>query len=115
MKKFSECNDREKKAWKNIKNAAADYIFGLQNGCFDNEADSIEYHNYKEGLENYNELVNVVYNEALTTIYTGGGGCFFGEGAERFLLDIRFCGKEFLMEVTEHFVKKYQAEALAEI
>lgn len=115
MKKFSECTPREKKAWKNIKNAAADYIFGLENGCFDNAVDSIEYRNYKEGLEDYDGLVKVVYSEALTTIYGEGGGCFFGSGAEAFLKDIRFCGKDFLMEVTEHFVKKYQAEALAEI
>lgn len=114
MKKYAECNAREKKAWKNIKNAAADYIFGLMNGCFDNDKNSISYRNYKEGLEDYNGLVEIVYNEALTNIYFEGG-CYFGDGAEAFLKDIRFCGKEFLMEVTEHFVKKYQAEALAGI
>lgn len=114
MKKFNECTIREKKAWKNIKNAAADYIFGLMNGCFDNDVDSEAYRNYKEGLEDYDSMVNVVYHEALTSVYDEGS-VFFGEGAESFLKDIRFCGKEFLMEVTKHFVKKYQKEALAEI
>ena len=112
--KYSECNAREKKAWTNIKNAASDYIFGLVNGCYDNDEGSEEYNNYKAALENLDMLISTVYDEALSTIYTGGS-CFFGPDAERFLKDIRFCGKDFLMKVTTHYCKKYQAEALADI
>lgn len=114
MKKFNECNACEKKAWKNIKNAAADYIFGMQNGCFDNEVGSQAYNDYKKELEDLETLINVVYHEAITSVYNEGS-IYFGKGAESAIRDIRFCGKEFLLEVTEHFCRKYQAEALAEI
>lgn len=113
--KFSECNARQKKAWINIKNAASDYIFGLVNGCLDNSPDSEEYNDYRQGLEDLNDIIETVYNEAITTIYTGGGGCFSGKGAESQLKDIRFCGKEFLMRVTTYYCKKFQQEALDEI
>lgn len=113
--KYSECNARQKKAWQNIKNAASDYIFGLVNGCLDSPKDSQDYQDYKQALDNIEELIEAVYHEAITTIYTGGGGCCFGEGAEKRLKDIRFCGKEFLMKVTTHYCKKYQQEALEQI
>ena len=112
--KYSECNARQKKAWRNIKNAASDYIFGLMNGCFDSDAEGQQYNDYKNALEDLDGLIATVYSEATHTIYTGGG-CMFGAGAESYLKDIRFCGKEFLMKVTTHYCKKYQQEALAEI
>ena len=96
--KYAECNERQKKAWKNIKHAASDYIFGLLNGCFDNDEGSDEYKDYKAALDDLDGLITAVYNESLTTVYTYGG-CAFGPDAESYLKDIRFCGKEFLMKV----------------
>lgn len=113
--KYSECNEKQKKAWRNIKNAASDYIFGLANGCFDSDPHSSEYANYRAALENLDGLIDAVYGEAITTVYAGGGACCFGAAAESYLRDIRFCGKEFLMKVTAHYCKKYQAEALGDI
>lgn len=109
--KYSECNAREQKAWKNIDRAASWHIFGLLNGCLD-DAESFE--DYKAALEDLNGLVDVVYNEAITNIYTGCG-LYFGKDAESIMKDIRFCGKDFLMKVATYYCKKYQAEALAEI
>lgn len=112
--KYAECNERQKKAWKNIKHAASDYIFGLVNGCFDNDEDSVAYKDYKATLDNLDGLIEAVYKEGTTTIYTGGG-VFFGASAESYLKDIRFCGKEFLMSVATYYCKKYQQEALADL
>ncbi len=111
MIKFSECDLRQKKAFNNFKWAAIDYIFGLQNGCFDNEKDSIEYQNYYSELQDLQGLINIVYNEAITSIYSEGfsGG---GKAAESYLKDIRFCGKKFLMELATQFCEQFQKEAL---
>lgn len=113
--KYVECNYRQKKAWKNIKHAASDYIFGLLNGCLDSDKNSDEYKDYKAALDDLDGLVETVYKEGTTTIYTYGGGCLFGDEVENYLKDIRFCGKEFLMKVATHYCKKYQQEALAEL
>lgn len=111
---YAECNERQKKAWKNIKHAASDYIFGLLNGCFDNDEGSEAYQDYKAALDNLEGLIEAVYKEGTTSIYTSGG-CSFGPGAESYLKDIRFCGKDFLMKVTTHYCKKYQREALEDL
>lgn len=112
--RYADCNARQKKAWKNIKHAASDYIFGLVNGCLDSDESSEDYRDYKQALENLDGLIDAVYHEAITTVYTGSG-CCFGAGAESYLKDVRFCGKDFLMRVVTHYCKKYQQEALAEI
>lgn len=112
MIKFNECNQRQKKAFNNFKWAAIDYIFGLQNGCFDSEKGSAEYQNYYMELQDLTSLIDTVYKAAINSIYSEGfsGG---GKAAETFLKDIRFCGKEFLMQLAKQFCMKYQKEALA--
>lgn len=112
MKDLEEMDRKELKAYRNIQNAAGDYIYSLENGCFDNPKDSQEYKDYFEQLNNFDSLVNIVYAESINTVYEEG--CAFGgAGAKAYLKDIRFCGKEFLTE-TEHFVSKYQAEVLSD-
>lgn len=113
--KYADCTTRQKRAWTNIKNTANYYFGGLINTCLDNMPGDEDYDIAKNELMNLDELISTVYNEAITTIYSGGGSCQFGQGAERMLKDIRFCGKEFLMKVTTFYCKKYQAEALAEL
>lgn len=112
--KFSEMNAKQKKATMNIKYAASDIIFGLMNGCFDNEEDSQQYKDYYNELTDTNGLINTVYYEGTTNIY-GDCYCSFGKDAQKAIKDIRFCGKDFLMMIVKHYVKKYQAEALANI
>ena len=114
MKAFEKMNLKERKAYKNIKNAAIDYIYGLQNGCFDS-SDTEEYNNYYNQLNDYEALVDIVYKEAISAVYTGDGAVFGGKAANAYIKDIRFCGKDFLMEVTKYFCLKYQQEALADL
>lgn len=115
MKEYKEMNAKERKAHENIKNAAADYIYSLENGCFDSEKGSEEYNNYYEQLNDLEALVSVVYTEAISSVYTDDGAAFGGAAAKAYIKDIRFCGKEFLMEVTRHFCKQYQSEVLADL
>lgn len=114
MIKFNECDQRQKKAFNNFKWAAIDYIFGLQNGCFDSEKGSTEYQDYYSELQDLPSLIDTVYREAISSIYNEGfsGG---GKAAETFLKDIRFCGKEFLMQLATQFCTKYQKEALEDL
>lgn len=114
MKDFKEMNAKERKAYKNIKNAAIDYIYGLENGCFDSDKGSEEYNDYFEQLNNLEALVQMVYTEGTSAVYEEG----FSAGnawAKSYIKDIRFCGKEFLMEVTRYFCTMFQAEVLADL
>ncbi len=112
--KFSECNMRQKKAWRNIKYAAIDLIFGLENGCTDNPVDSEAYRDYLKDLRNLEALKATVYHESITSIYDEGF-VGFGAGAESYLKDIRFCGKEFLMKLVTKYCTKFQTEALSNL
>lgn len=114
MIKYSECDLRQKKAYKNIKNAAADYIFGLQNGCFDHDKNSQEYRDYFNELNNLPKLIEKVYAEAISAVYDGDS-IMFGRAAEAYIRDVRFCGKDFLMKVVTQFCEKYQKEALSDL
>lgn len=115
MKSYNEMNLKERKAYNNIENAAIDYIFGLENGCFDSQKGSEEYNNYYEQISDLETLIPIVYGEAINAIYTDDGAVLGGRTAKQQIKDIRFCGKEFLMEVTTYFCKKYQAEVLEDL
>lgn len=97
MTKYAEMNERQKKAYKNIKYAAYDIIGGLENTMEDNSEDSEEYIRAKNTLEDHEGLVNLIYLEA-TTNYYEPGFCGFSTMYQKFMKDIRFCGKEWLME-----------------
>lgn len=114
LKDFKDMNAKERKAYKNIDNAAIDHIYGLENGCFDTDKGSEEYNGYYEQLNDLEGLIEYVYNEAISAVYEKG--CTYGgAAAQAYIKDIRFCGKEFLMEVTRYFCEKYQAEVLADL
>ncbi len=115
MKRFEEMSAKERKAYNNIKNAAADYIYSLENGCFDSGEGSEEYNDYYKQLTNLESLIDVVYGEAISSVYTDDGAACGGAAAKAYIKDIRFCGKEFLLEVTRYFCEKYQAEVLADL
>lgn len=103
--KYSECNERQKKAFRNIKFAADWIIGGLENTLLDEPEDSEEYKSAKAQLDDHEALVDEIYNAAITDIYEEGSVAF-GGNAERTLRDIRFCGKEWLMERVEARVRK---------
>jgi len=112
--KYSECTMRQKKAWRNVKYAAGDYIGGLENGCLDSPKDSSDYRDYLSALRDLEGLIETVYDAAITNVYDEGS-CCFGKDAELFIKDIRFCGKDFIMRVVSHYCTKFQAEALSAI
>lgn len=112
--KYGECNARQKKAWKNIKYAATSIIFETMNGCLDSAPGDEYYDSCLATLKDLEGLKTTVYEAATSCIY-GEGYCHFGPGAESFLRDIRFCGKEFLMDIVTKYCVKYQAEALDEL
>ncbi len=103
--KISEMNAQQKKAFYNIRNAADYLIGGLENTMMDYPEDSEEYREAKATLEDHAFLVNQIYDLALTEIFTEGAN-IFGGAAEAYLKDIRFCGKDWLMERVEKQVTK---------
>lgn len=103
--KFNEMNARQKKAFKNIKYADYDLIGGLENGTLDNAEGSQAYSDYMAALNNHEYLVNEIYHMATTDIYDEGS-VRSGPGAVSYMKDIRFCGKDWLMEQVEARVKK---------
>ena len=103
--KFSELNVREKKAYKNIKYACDDLIGGLVNTMQDFDKDSKEFKSAQKMLCNHDDLVDELYYMATTNVYDVGM-CAFGESAKRYIKDIRFCGKEWLMEMCDKRIKK---------
>lgn len=103
--RLADCNARQKKAYTNIFHAANWLIGGLENAVSDNPEGSPEHESAKAQLADHEGLVNQVYDAAITDVYAEGA-CFFGNGAASFLKDIRFCGKDWLMERCEARVKK---------
>lgn len=103
--KIADMNAREKKAFKNILHAANDLIGGLENIMMDYPEDSEEYKNAELELADHDGLVTWLYTEATTTIYDEGA-CFFGKAAEAYLKDIRFFGKDWLIERCDRRIRK---------
>ena len=103
--KTSEMTSTQKKAFFNIKHAANDLLGGLENTMLDYPEDSEEYQNAKKTLEDHDTLVHLLYSMATSDIY-GEGYCIFGKQAEVYLKNIRFCGKEWLMERVEARLRK---------
>lgn len=98
--KFSEMDSRQKKATINVKNAANDLLGGLENTLSDYTPDTEEYKAAKATLSNHKELVETLYRNATTNIYRDGS-VWFSKEAQKAIKDIRFCGKEWLMERCE--------------
>ena len=103
--KVSEMNARQKKAFYNIYHASNWLLGGLKNTMLDNEEGSEEYESAKAALADHDGLVAELYRMATTEIY-GDGFCAFSDSAEKAIRDIRFCGKDFLMERCEKRIKK---------
>ena len=100
-----ELNARQRKAIRNI-NAAANWLLGgYENTLLDFAPDSEEYKSAKAILGNHDRLVDMLYDSATTEVYSSG--CVsFGKEAERFMKDIRFCGKEWLLNACDRKITK---------
>lgn len=104
--KVKDMNERQKKAFYNIKHAANDLLGGLENTLLDYSEDSEEYKSAKAFLDDHNALVQDLYIRATSEVYSGDGAVWFGKSAERFIRDINFCGKDWLMERCERRITK---------
>ena len=103
--KYADCNARQKKAFRNIYHASNWLLGGLENTMLDNPEGSEEYESAKATLANHDGLVAELYRMATTDLYDDGS-CCFNQAAERYLKDIRFCGKEWLVALCEARIKK---------
>lgn len=104
--KVADMNKRQKKAFYNIKYAANGLLGGLENALFDNPEDSEEYKSVKTLLDNHEKLVELLYRYATTVLYYDRGAIWFDKFTEKFIRDINFCGKEWLMERCEERIRK---------
>ena len=95
--KYSEMNDREKKAFRNIMYAARNFIGGLENTMMDYNEEDPEYQEAERTLKDHEGLVNEIYHLATNNAYDEGVE-YFGPNATRMIKDIRFCGRDWLME-----------------
>lgn len=103
--KTSDMNARQRKAFFNILHAANWHIGGLENTISDEGEDSEEGKSATAQLADHDELVKTIYDMALTDIYEEGG-VMWGAECESYIKDIRFCGKEWLLERVEKRLKK---------
>ena len=103
--KYADCTPRQKKAYRNILHASNWLLGGLENTMLDNPEGSEEYENAKATLADHEGLVNELYRMATTELYDEGS-CCFNASAASYLKDIRFCGREWLMERCEARIKK---------
>lgn len=103
--KLNECNAHQKKAYANIYHACNWLVGGLENVLLDYRPEDPEYKSAQAKLADHEGLVNTLYDMATTEIYADGA-CYFGGNTSSFLRDIRFCGKEWLMERCDKRIKK---------
>lgn len=103
--KYSDMNERQKKAFRNIKYAANDLLGGLENTLSDYDEDTEEYQAADRLLKDHKALVEELYTRSISEYYEEGC-CCFNQWAEAYLKDIRFCGKEWLMERCDKRITK---------
>lgn len=104
--KVSEMNARQKKAFYNIKYAARDLLGSLENVLNDYSENSEVYKRAKALLDNHNALVDELYYNSTRAVYYSDGVVWFSSYAKKFIRDINFCGKTWLMECCETVITK---------
>jgi len=91
---------REQRMRNNIHHAANSLIGGMENTLQDLSPDDPEYKAAKATLQNRDQLVHDVYLAATTELY-GEGINVFGPQCARVLKDLKFLGKEKIMELVQ--------------
>lgn len=104
----TDLNMRQKKAVKNIRCCANDQ-WQFVNSWYDERSEEA-----RSFMMNPKKLFNTIYNESMTNVY-GEGFCGFGDRAESYLKDIRFCGKKFLQTVTFYYLAKLLEDSVVEV
>lgn len=104
--KYSEMNQKQQRAVRNIKYASNDIIGGLENTLLDYDEQSQEYINAYELLHNHEALVETIYKQGTTCLCGENYVCFDKRTCKEFLREINFCGTEFLMMIARTFVKR---------
>lgn len=89
---------RENRAKHNIHHAANWIIGGYENLMLDYPETAEEYISASKALEDRESLASEIYIAATTEIYEEGF-CGWGGDADRILKDLKFLGKEKLMEL----------------
>lgn len=108
VESLKDLNQKQKKAVKNIKWCANDQ-WGFVNAWYDERSTEA-----RDFLLDARAVFTMVYDESLKSVYAEGA-CSFGSGAERYLKDIRFCGKKFLQTVALYYTAKLLEEAVPEV
>lgn len=95
--KIKDMNARQKRAYYNIYHASNWLLGGLENALSDYPKDSDDYKEAEEMLNNHSRLVETLYTMAIANCYAEGN-CWFDAS---WIKDIKFCGKDWLMERCE--------------
>ena len=93
---------REKLARRNIQNCINFEVGGFENTLSDYSETDEEYIEAQAILSNHSELVDYIYQCAVTDMYVDGG--FFTDN--RLISEIKFLGKDKLMSIVEELVSK---------
>lgn len=97
-----DMNSRQKKAFYNIYHASNWLIGGLENALSDYPEDSEDYKEAEALLNDHDRLVTTLYEMATVNCYAEGS-CWFDAS---WIREIRFCGKDWLMERCEKRITK---------
>lgn len=107
MKKAKDMNEREKKAYRNMHYAMLDFTGLWENGLLDSPKGTEEYEEAYKNLHDLEILKESIYDYGTNNYYLpdrfGGYATMYNEKAIR---DIRFCGKEFLMDCIDDILDK---------
>ena len=95
-------NKNEKLARKNIQNCINFELGGYENTLLDYPEDAEEYINAKKFLADHEAIVDYIYQCAVTDFYVEGG--VYTDN--RIICQIKFLGKEKLIEIVDELVSK---------
>lgn len=100
--KLNELNERQKKAYTNMKWALNDYTGMWENTLMDSHEGSEDWNKAYEALNNRELMKETIYYWGTTMLCRNG--CQWND--ERLVKDIRLCGKAWLMEAIEQLMVK---------
>lgn len=107
MKQFKDMNEREKKAYINMQYAMLDFTGLWENTLLDEPKDSEEYEEAYRNLHDMEILKESIYDYGTNNYYLQDRfGGYVTIRDERAIKDIRFCGKEFLMDCIDDILDK---------
>ena len=92
----------EKLARRNIQNCIDFELGGYENALLDYPEGTEEYINAKDFLADHGAIVDYIYDCSVSCFYTEG--CVFPDA--RFIGQIKFLGKQKLIEIVEELVAK---------